>query len=205
MKSLPLIAAFAGLAACTSPSTTSGPTAPTGPTTTNIGGQAAHVGSTYSATQAGALTAITAPTSSLNGQPLWFNSASSTEIAGYESANALAIGGFNSGTLIKGTTGVLSSPAQTGTATYTGRYSMTTPSSLSSGALAIDVNFNSNTFADATAGVMISGNITGQTFSGTFAKNGQIAPLAGGFFGTNEMAGAFGNDFIAGVIYGTKP
>jgi len=210
MKSFTFIAiliAGAGLSACSSTTTggTGGTGGPSVSTTTNIGGQATNVGGVYSATQAGALTAITISKSSSNGQPLWMNTVVQTVIAGYESANVLAIGGFNNNSPIKGVTGTLTTTPLTGTATYTGRYSRTTSGSFLSGALAIDVDFGALTFADTTAGVDVSGTISGAQFSGTFTKGGQSAPLAGGFFGTNEMVGAFGNGSIAGVIYGTTP
>ena len=198
------MAACAGLAACSSATT---PTTPAAPTPVNIGGQAAHVGTTYSATQAGVVTDITATKILQNGQPFWINSTAGTRIAGYDSANVLAIGGFNNGTtsLIKGLTGLLSSPPQTGTATYTGRYAVAKGTTIASAPLTMDVNFNTGTFQDTSYGVSVSGTITGQQFTGTFSHSGASVPLEGGFFGTNEMAGVFGNSTIAGVIYGSKP
>jgi hypothetical protein len=206
-----LFAVGAVLSACSS-TTTSTPTPPATPATTDIGGQATHVGSTYSATQAGALTAIPSAAGSSNGQPFWMNTGAGIAIYGYESSNVLALGGINSNTLIKGVTGVLSSPAQTGTATYSGRYSVVTKhlsgsgiGSASTGLMSYYVDFGAGTLAGSIgSGVVANANINGQQFTGTFTYNGTSAPLEGGFFGTNEMAGAFGNASIAGVIYGTK-
>jgi len=204
-----ILMAGAALSACSSAQSggTGGPAVV--PTRTNIGGQTSHVGTTYAATQVGGapgtLSGITVAKSTINGQPMWLNTGAQTSIAGYESANVLAIGGFNNNALIKGVSGVLTTTPLTGTATYTGRYSQTTPTSVNSGALSIDVNFAANTFADTTAGVSVSGTISGTQFTGTYTRGGLSAPLAGGFFGTNEMVGAFGNSTVAGVIYGTTP
>jgi len=201
LSKLGLLVAGAAVGACSSTT----PTTPVVPVATDIGGQATHVGSTYSAIQDGALTAIPGSPSTFNGQPLWLNTGTHTVIAGYESSNVLALGGYNSGSLIKGVTGVLSSPAQTGTATYVGRYVLVSPSTEASSALNTDVDFGAGTIAASTpSGIVVSGTITGQQYAGTVTVNGISAPLEGGFFGTNEMAGSFGNSIFAGVIYGTK-
>lgn len=200
------VAACVGLAACSSTTT---PTTPT----INIGGQAAHVGTTYSADVSGVLTDITVSPIMSSGQPIWVNVPAGTRIAGYESANVLAIGGFNNGQLIQGLTGVLSSPPQTGTATYSG---FTRWADIGSAAAAgvtnlpisMAVDFNAGTFSNTAAGPNIIGTITGQQFTGTFqigGVSGALVPMTGGFFGTNEMAGTFGNSTRAGVIYATKP
>ena len=197
------IAACAGLAACSSTTTP----------TINIGGQAAHVGTTYSADVSGVLTDITVSPVMPSGQPIWADTAAGTRIAGYESANVLAIGGFNNGQLIQGLTGVLSSPPQTGTATYSGftRFADTgsaAAAAVANLAISMAVDFNAGTFSNTATGPSIVGTITGQQFTGTFqigGSSGALVPMTGGFFGTNEMAGTFGNSTIAGVIYGTKP
>lgn len=198
---LSTIAACAGLAACSSATTTT----PTAPTTTNIGGQAAHVGATYSATQVGVLTDIALTPTNSNGLLKWLDFGGGIRAFGYESANVLAIGGYNNNTFIKGLTGELSSPPQTGTASYTGRYAVAQSSSLTDAPISIDVDFNALTFQDTTSFIDVLGTITGQQFTGTVTYAGTTAPLEGGFFGTNEMVGAFGNSTIAGVFYGTKP
>ena len=205
------LVATAALGACasTTPTTSGGPVVPT---TTNIGGQATHVGSVYSATQAGTLTAIAGGASLLNGQPFWFNSATNTYISGYESTNALALAGFNAGTPIQGLTGTLTTAALTGTATYLGRYAYNnnTTGSSGSGALTPTANFGAGTITGSAGTAMsVNANITpgaGNQFTGNviFSIAGS-KPLQGGFFGTNELVGTFGDATVAGVIYGTTP
>ncbi len=213
MKTIPILSvvlASIALSACTSVAPGGGgPVVP--PVITNISGQATHVGAVYSATQAGVLTAIPGGPSTNNGQPLWFNTATSTAIVGYESANALALAGFNTGGQIRGLTGALTTTPLTGSAVYTGRFSYgTSTGSFGSGVLALNVDFAAGTISGNSGGALsVNANITpgtGNQFTGTasFSIAGS-KPLVGGFFGTNELVGTFGDASVAGVIYGSAP
>jgi hypothetical protein len=204
MRSFTIVSLFlagAALSAC-STAPTDGPVIPT---ITDIGGQATHVGATYSVTQAGTLTAISGSPSILNGQLFWSDGATGTYAYAYESAAALALVGHVGSTQFTGLTGTLTTTPLTGTATYTGQYAFVTASTVSSAALAIVADFGALTIADTTAGVTVSGTISGNQFSGSFEIGASSFPLQGGFFGTNEIVGTWSGVGVTGLVYGVSP
>lgn len=192
------------LTACGGSSGSDSTAVPTAPTTPAIAvGSAANTGGVYSVVQGTTTTTLPSGAFTLNGQPAW--ATGTTRANAYESANVLAIGGVQSGTAFAGISGTPGVVPTTGTATYTGRYAVNSAASSQSGPLVLSANFGSGTIADNTAAIDVVGTITGSEFAGTVTFGGNTADLSGGFYGTNEMAGAFAGDNIGGVIYGSTP
>lgn len=192
------------LAACGGSSGSGSTAVPTTPTTPAIAvGSAAKTGGVYSVVQGTTTTTLPPVGFTANGQPAW--ATATTKANAYESANVLAIGGVQNGTEFAGVSGTPGAVQATGTATYTGRYAVNTASSSQSGPLELNANFGAGTIADNTSAIDVAGTITGSQFAGTVTFGGDTADLSGGFYGTNEMAGAFAGDNIGGVIYGSTP
>jgi hypothetical protein len=192
------------LAACGGSSNSGSIEAPTTPPTpAMVVGSAANTGGAYSVVQGTTTTTLPSGGFSLNGQPAW--ATGTTRANAYESGNVLAIGGVQSGTSFAGISGTPGAVPATGTATYTGRYAVNSAASSQSGALALNADFDAGTIADNTTAIDVAGTITGSEFAGTVTFGGDTADLSGGFYGTNEMAGAFAGDNIGGVIYGSAP
>lgn len=192
------------LAACGGSSSSGFTAVPTTPTTPAIVvGSAVNTGGAYSVVQGTTTTTLPPVAFTLNGQRAW--STATTKANAYESANVLAIGGVQNGTEFAGVSGALGTVPATGTATYTGRYAVNTALLSQSGPLELNADFAGGTIADNTSAIDVAGTITGSQFAGTVTFGGDTADLSGGFYGTNEMAGAFVGDNIGGVIYGSTP
>jgi len=168
---------------------------------------------TYTVTVNGTPTNLGTPTSSFATR-ISFNSASHSA-RGFTNADVTAIGGMTEGvarTPFAGVTGTFGSVPTSGTATYSGDITFIYPSPISTTAtdfrtrtLSLTADFATGAVSQNFDGVVISGNITANAFTGTVAWSGKTAPLAGGFYGTNTAAGAFSSAELAGAFLGTKP
>ena len=109
------------------------------------------------------------------------------------------------GSVFAGISGTLGTVPTTGLAIYTGRYGVNTASISQSSPLELTADFDAGTIADNTDDITVEATISGSQIEGTVTFEGDTANLSGGFYGTNEVAGAFAGDEIGGVIYGTTP
>lgn len=203
-KTLSTLASIALLSACSetiidNTSTTTTPTA----TLTNLApGSAAVSGGIFSATSGGTTVTLPASGFTLNGQTAWSNG--TTRANSYASASVTAVGGIHNNTVFSGITGTLGTIPTTGSATYTGRYAVNTQSSSNSAPITMSVDYAGGTVSSTGSALTVNGTISGSTVSGTVGFAGKTAPLTGGFYGTNELAGAFSGNDIGGVVYGTR-
>ncbi len=223
LQKSPLFFVVAVVAACSS--SVSPPYAP---------GTAQNSGGAYSVTQNGTTTPLVAPGAGIaDGMRYWNGTAGAYNGFVYENADVIAIAVMNSITLetIAGISGTAAaSLPTTGTAIlYSGGFSVNhyfEPGvSVSfvrnlSGPLTTNVDFEAGTFSGQGTAIgkldsptlSISGAISGTTLSGTatfagadgFSGSG-TAPLSGGFYGTNILAGVYQNTDITGVIWGETP
>lgn len=169
-------------------------------------GTAANSNGTYSVTQNNVTTTLPVTNFTLNGQPAWAGTQGFRANA-YESANVLAIGGLDgNGDLFAGITGTLTNNLPSGTANYSGRYSLTTAGqTITSAPLDLSADFTTGTIQDVGNNTIdVSGTISGSSISGTVTYNGSNSTLSGGFYGTNEVAGAFDGSNFAGILYGIE-
>lgn len=216
LKITPFFMAAATLAACSS--------------TSYAPGVAGNAGGSYSVTQSGTTTTLPAPGATLsNGLLVWDGTAGSHKGYAYDSADVVAIALMD--TASHATTTGISGTASTsvpltGTATYTGGFSADYYSTNKvnyvrnvSGTFITNVDFGAGTLSGngVSIGVYnnptlsVSGTISGADISGTatFAGSGYTgsatAPLTGGFYGTNTLAGVYQNATVAGLIWGVTP
>jgi len=216
LKITPVFFAAGALAACSA--------------TSYVPGVAGNAGGTYSVTQNGTTTTLPAPGATLsNGMQVWDGTAGSYKGYAYDSADVVAIALMDTAshatsTGISGTAST--SVPLTSTATYTGGFSADYYSTNKvnyvrnvDGTFTSNVDFGAGTFSGngVSIGVYnnptlsVSGTITGAEINGTatFAGSGYTgsatAPLTGGFYGTNTLAGVFQNATVAGLIWGVTP
>ena len=198
-----------------------------------VPGTAQNSGGAYSVTQSGATIALPAPGGVLvNGMSVWDGTTGTHKGYVYENADVVAIAVMDSAT--QATTAGISGTAAasvptTGSATYTGGFSgeyyrqqTGKPSYVRNltGPLTTNVNFAAGTLSGQgvaagtfnTPTLSISGTISGTEISGTatiagaseFTGSG-TAPLSGGFYGTNTLAGVYQSSNFTGVIWGQTP
>ena len=99
--------------------------------------------------------------------------------------------------------------APTGSAEFEGRYTIVTPDAFRSSApVTFNYDFDAKTLKmtdiTTTNSMVISATVSDDTLSGTATYDGVKAELDGGFYGTEEVAGAFNGGTAGGVFYGTK-
>lgn len=157
---------------------------------------------TYVVTQDSIGTTLPATTERLSGQIVWRNidGVRATSFAG---TDVLAFGGFINGNDISAITGTQTA-APTGNATFTGKVNYQTPTLQASSDLRL--NYAADTGAVTNIGglVTVAATTTDAALSGTVTFLGATATLTGGFYGTNEIAGSFADEGLAGVIFGTQ-
>jgi len=205
MKIVLLPALMATLAACSSSTTTT--TTPTTPTGSVIGSASQGAGGAYQVVQGSVTTNIPAPTGTaptLNGVKLdrWSNVGGITA-AGYTDVDVTAAGGVNNGTYFAGISGATSPTLpMTGTASYTGRYSLIVSGNSFSANLDLTADFAAGTLADSSPTIVVNGTITGGNVAGTVDFLGQSGTLKGGFYSgvTGGVVGSVLGTNIAGVI-----
>ncbi|UWQ97722.1 hypothetical protein K3729_09485 [Rhodobacteraceae bacterium S2214] len=146
-----------------------------------------------------------------NGQLAWqmgFN-------GGVDNANSFitddvtAIGGVSGGaggTAFSGITGTLGD-APAGDATFDGRFAVSETSGAGrSGPISLVFDLSGNTLESAAgAALVVDGDVAsnGQV-TGSVTYGSETAEFEGGFYGDDAVAGAFNNDAIGGVFYGTN-
>ncbi len=196
-------------------------------------GTAQSSGGTYSVTQSGATVSLPAPGAAIaDGMMVWSDSAGTHKGFVYDSADVVAVAVMNTTTheTTAGITGTAAaSVPTTGTAIYSGGFSADyyraqtgKPNYVRnlSGPFTSNVDFAAGTISGQGTAVgtfdnptlAISGTISGTEFSGTatfananeFPGNGTV-PLAGGFYGTNTLAGVYQGTDVTGVIWGVTP
>ena len=192
-------------------------TPPPIPTPTSIG----SYGGQYAFTQNGS-TIITSGSSTVIPEGLL--SWNSANLRAYIQDNpdftaAAIVDRTNSNQIYSGISGATAVDVPTsGTATYTGRYSLLRVTAAHGGTpwgfrgtQTSTVNFGTGTITGSGGldGFAYSATIGGEYISGTVSFDGDgavTAPLEGGFYGTDTLAGVFTDDAtIAGHFYGTNP
>ena len=140
---------------------------------------------------------------SFNGQPSWFVGA--TQGGTYQSANALAVGGVQDGVAFSGLSGTLVAPPS-GDAMFEG-YAVIAPVAgvLKDLPLTLMYDLSEGTVTGSNTGFDVAGVVTGNNIGGTVNFDGVNAPLEGGFFGTQELAGVFEGASFGGILYGVRP
>ena len=214
----PLLLAAGALAACSSASTSFTPA---------VDGTAQNLGGIYSITQNGTTTRIPAaqnPTI-FNGMTAWTSSGGPHKGYVYDSSDVLAISVMDMATneTIAGISGIAATSVPTsGAASYTGGFSSTYVRAdvggvwNADGSFTTNVDFGSGAIIGSGTGatgssLSVTGTVSGVQFNGTatYASTGYTgvatAPLTGGFYGTNTMAGVYQNADVAGIIWGVQP
>lgn len=163
----------------------------------------------FTIVQDGETVVLPASSFNLNGELAWqtgFN-------GGVDNANSFitddvtAIGGVTGdGVVFSGITGTLAD-VPTGDATFDGRYSVNVTSGASqSGALSMTFDLAANTLNSVSGSTFeVDGDAgTDGSITGTVAFGGETADFEGGFYGDDDVVGAFNSDTIGGVFQGAK-
>ena len=144
-----------------------------------------------------------------NGQTAWqtgFNGGVD-DADSFISDDVIAIGGVTGDdTVFSGITGTLGD-APTGDATFDGRYAVNNVSGAGqTGALSLAFDLAASTLTSTSGSTfVVVGEVTSSgAISGTIAFGGETADFEGGFYGANDVAGAFNNTTIGGVFFGTN-
>ena len=155
----------------------------------------------------------------------WTSSVGSHKGYVYESSDVLAISVMDTATheTFAGISGIAAASVPTsGVASYAGGYSGTFvrtgvgDARNANGSFTTSVDFGNGTVIGSGTGtdfssLSITGTVSGTQFNGTatYASTDYsgvaTAPLTGGFYGTNTMAGVYQNTDVSGVIWGTNP
>lgn len=124
---------------------------------------------------------------------------------GYETDFALAIGGIaEDGTPFAGVSGT-DRAAPTGDAVFVGNYGVVSGTDgYETGALTLTFNVLTDALTNDEGDLTVDAILTDDGFAGTVEFEGESANLRGDFYGTDEVAGAFTGDTIAGVISGVE-
>ena len=201
-KTLPPVLAMTLLGACSATIIDDTSWLTSNPLTNVAPGTAALSSGFHSVTSGGTTITLPATGFTLNGQTAW--SDGTNRAGSYVSPSATAIGGIQGTTVFSGVSGTLGVRPASGTATYAGRYSAHAQTVSNNGILSLDVDYGAGTVTATNTTVAIAGTISGGNVTGTVTFNGATAPMVGGFYGTNEIAGAFSGNDIGGIFYGTK-
>lgn len=210
-KNLTGLAALFALGACSS-TTTPEPVSVPEVGTANLD---ATTGS-YSVTVGGQTTALGSPTSTVIGVGARNWNTADYSAYSYGDPSVTTIGGFNktTNTPFAGISGSLGAIPASSSAIYNGRIGLTAyyPAATVKyrdyiRVLQLNVDFGAGTVSQAYNGVTIDGTISGSAFTGTatYDSSGAVAQMAGGFYGTNTVAGAFSGPEFAGAFLGTIP
>ncbi len=155
----------------------------------------------------------------------WISSAGPHKGYVYDSSDVLAISVMDTATheTIAGINGNAAASVPTsGVASYAGGYSGTFvragigDARNANGSFTTNVNFGSHAIIGSGTGtegssLSITGTVSGVQFNGTatYASTDYsgvaTAPLTGGFYGTNTIAGIYQNTDVAGIIWGVSP
>ena len=192
-------------------------TPPTPPTPTSIG----SYGGQYAFIQNGSTIITSGSTTAIPGGMLSWNN---PNLRAYIQDNpdftaAAIVDRANSNQIYSGISGATAvGVPTTGTATYTGRYGLIRVTAAHGGTpwgftdvQTSNVDFGAGTITGSGGlyGFAYSATIDGDYISGTVSFDGDgavTAPLEGGFYGTDTLAGVFTDDAtITGVFYGTNP
>lgn len=214
-RNISIVAVLGALAACSSATT---------PFTPALDGTAQNLGGNYSVTQNGTTVSIasTLSGSTFYGMRAWISSSNPHKGFVYDTSDVLAIAVIDatSGATGAGINGVAAASVPTsGVASYVGGYSGTYWNDLhnlawnAGGAITTNVDFASGAVTGSGSGtesssLSVTGTVSGTQFNGTatFAAAGYNgaaqAPMTGGFYGTNTMAGIYRNTDVAGIIWG---
>jgi len=217
LQKTPLLLVAGALAACSSAPTSFTPA---------VEGTAQNLGGTYSVTQNGTTTPITtAPSATIfNGMIAWTSAAAPHKGYAYDSSDVLAISVMDTTTheTFAGINGIAAASVPTsGAASYAGGYSGTflragIGARNADGSFTTNVDFGSGAIIGSGTGTQgsslsITGTVSGVQFNGTatYASTNfggvASAPLTGGFYGTNTMAGVYQNTDVSGIIWGIQP
>ncbi len=147
---------------------------------------------------------LTLPATSIssNGQPQWIGSGLLAN--GFDTDDALAVGGVQDGTAFSAITGTtVTAPASS--LTYVGRYAVNTATGSVSSPLTINYDAVAETISAVDGDFSIDGDVEGTGgITGTVTFEGDTADFDGGFFGVSaDVAGAFNSDTFGGVFYGS--
>jgi len=136
-----------------------------------------------------------------NGQPSWFSG--DLRASAFDDADVLAIGGIDADGTFHGIAGTPT--ALSGSADFTGRWAVNSTTSQRSGPLELAYNFDAQSLTTSTGMLEVTGTVNDDgTISGSVDFEGAQADFEGGFFGGDTAAGAFSNDTIGGIFYGTQ-
>lgn len=210
MKPFFYILAMTALSAC-STTTTITTTVPTPPVTGGAIGTAANGGGGYQVTQNSTFYGLPAPNLPQTAAGIDRMSDNLTNLtynaAGYADSNVVAAGGIMNGAYFAGITGTTSSNVPiSGSASYSGGYSLLVNGSSFSASLDLTADFVAKTLTDSSPTIVVDGSITGANITGTVSFLGVSGELLGGFYGTTgqTMVGAVYGTNIAGVILGQE-
>ncbi len=213
MKTLALVPVVAVTAACGGSSLNenisfgNGTPTPTPSAALAVGSAAENPDGTFVVTQGASLTNLPAPNVTVNGQQAWrigFNGGTFNADS-FSGTDVLAIGGVSdAGTPFAGLTGTRTI-APTGDATFTGRFALAQTNGTSvNSPLTLAYDMSDGTLTNVGGDLGVDASALGNDLSGTVTFNNESADLAGGFFGTNEVAGAFNSTSFGGILFGTS-
>jgi len=170
-----------------------------------VGFVTANGDGTFTVTQASRTTNLPVTNVMFNGQASWsINTINgSLRANSYNSPNVSAIGGMQANQAFAGITGTTTTvpPAD---ATFVGRYAVNTLTVQRSGPLTLSYDIASGTIADVGSDLDVVATASGGALTGTVTFEGASADLSGGFYGTDEITGAFNGTGLGGIVYGTK-
>ena len=172
-----------------------------------VGTATENANGTYVVTQGTTVTNLPATNVNINGQKAWRTGFNGGTFNGdsYAGTDVLAIGGVTAdGQPFAGISGTQTA-APTGNATFTGRYAVTQSNGSSvSGVLTMDFDLADSTLTNDGGDLGIDATVSGGEVTGLVTYDGSSAELEGGFYGTNEVAGAFNGTGLGGIIFGTR-
>lgn len=163
----------------------------------------ANADGSFTVEDAGETFELSNATFTSNGQIAWFSG--NERGASFINDDVTVIGAVVDGDPFSGVTGTTSA-GPTGDAVFTGGYTVVTASSSVGAGVVMNYSLSTNRLTTATGSDLILNAAVGSegALNGTVVFDGETAPLSGGFYGTNTVAGAFDNSTIAGVFYGTN-
>lgn len=118
--------------------------------------------------------------------------------------NALAVGGVSDGAGFAGITATFDADQPGKNATFSGTYGVTTLTGQSEGLIELEYTFADQSLRSVGGPLAVSATASGPLLSGTVTFAGEDAVLSGGFFGQDQLAGAFNGDTMGGVILASE-
>jgi hypothetical protein len=171
--------------------------------TPTVGAVTENANGTFTVVDEGETFELSTNTVTTNGRLSWISS--DERGSSFITDDVTAIGGLIDREPFSGITGTLSD-APSGNAEFVGRYAIAGFSTFNSGVLDLEYDLTANTLDSADGSdFVVDGDVgTDGAITGTIAYAGETSDFDGGFYGTNSVAGAFDNDTIGGVFFGTN-